>query len=557
MSQAKLHTLIAHYLATNYPSALAPFLSAAAVPAPDPAHPPTPDLRTLVSDHLSASLAADVSSLTVSTSASAPAADDWSAWSLADMARLELAPEVKLDRVGRTIDGVSASNLLTVDVRLLPTRTFDTRTAEYRAAWHRRIITSSVDRTLKVLDYETGDVDAILEPHRAPVLCFDVHPVNPRYIVTGSMDGTTVLTDLLTSTPLQTFQSLKFVVRALFSPDGHYLTTASYDHTLTVYAATAPAVPPLPTTNEDKDEDDVVPLDPHDDARLACDPTLRYAEVRKIRVESNPETVCYAGGWLMYTLRDSHLLHYVRLPPVGSGERSGGGEGAEMDVDADADADADADTPADWETRNKSFNPHPMDSHVSFAVLDLQLHPSGRLLACLTGDHRGGTGERILLYGAGPDETERLACLWTAGAADEYVLPRMSWLPDGSGLITTAPTGHLHLTALTGESRASLKAHGAAVGTPGVGPGHAQATSEVVRDCVVVPVGPGADAYLAHARGPGARLRGGGGHGGGGGGGSGPGSEPESEPSAVEKQRWTGAWEVVSVGYDRRVRISR
>ena len=32
-------------------------------------------------------------------------------------------------------------------------------------------------------------------------------------------------------------------------------------------------------------------------------------------------------------------------------------------------------------------------------------------------------------------EGERLACLWTGEVGDEYVLPRMTWLPDGSGIM--------------------------------------------------------------------------------------------------------------------------
>ncbi len=64
---------------------------------------------------------------------------------------------------------------------------------------------------------------------------------------------------------------------------------------------------------------------------------------------------------------------------------------------------------------------------------------------------------------------------------------------------TTTPNGYLNLIAITGETRSSVKIHGAwDIG---------QASSEVVRDCCVV-----------------------------------------SED---------GRWEVVSVGYDRRVRISR
>jgi len=175
------------------------------------------------------------------------------------------------------------------------------------------------------------------------------------------------------------------------------MATASYDHHIVIYSSPS-ALPPEPS------EDDI-PLDETDDPKLACEPDLRFTEVRRIKVESNPEAILFhpESTWLMYTIRSAHLLYYVKL-----------------------------DT---WEIQTKSFNPHPMDTHVSFSILNLALHPSLRMLACQTGDHRGGAGERILLYGVEPDETERLGCLWTGSEGDDFVLPRMAWLPDGSGLM--------------------------------------------------------------------------------------------------------------------------
>jgi WD40 repeat protein len=222
-------------------------------------------------------------------------------------------------------------------------------------------------------------------------------------------DISTVLTDLITSTTLQTYASAKFVVRAMFSPDGRYFATASYDRHVVIYRMTTSFMPPP------VDEDDM-PIDDSDDPLVACEPLLRYEEVKRIKVDSNPEAIMWhsQSTWLMYTLRSAHLLYYIN-------------------VDS-------------WETRTKSFNPHPMDTHVSFSVLDLALHPSGRILACQTGDSRGRSGERVLLYGVEPEEvsrdldganwqTERLACIWTGTDSDDFVLPRMAWLPDGSGLM--------------------------------------------------------------------------------------------------------------------------
>ncbi|OCF34194.1 hypothetical protein I316_04144 [Kwoniella heveanensis BCC8398] len=492
-----LQSLVAHYLSTNYPSVLPSFLEASHLPAPDPSNPPTPDLRTLVEDYLSSRLAEDLHNASLGQGDTEMGADtdmgpandgSWRGWTHKEMMKVTMDPRVKLEGVKRNIEGVSAMNLLTVGEAKLPKRVFDTSTASYVASYPSSIITTSVDKTLKIIDYHTGEVDRILEPHKAAVLSFAIHPLNPRYLLTGSMDGTTVLTDLITNEPLQTFRSQKFVVRVAFSADGRYMATASYDHHIVLYHAVGPATP------EPLSEDDI-PLDESDDPLLASEPMLRYEEVHRVKVDSNPESIIFhpQSTYLMYTVRSSHLLYYLRLhQPSGSplGPRS-------------------------WETITKSFNPHPMDNHVSFSVLNMALHPSGKIIACQTGDHRGNAGERILLYGVEPEETERLGVLWTGSEGDNFVLPRMAWLPDGSGIVTTTPNGYLNLLTLAGETRSSVKIHGAS--------NLGQASSDVVRDCVVVPV-------------------------------SGPASSDEDMQGGADVS--TG-WEVISVGYDRQVRISR
>lgn len=268
--------------------------------------------------------------------------------------------------------------------------------------------------------------------------------VNVAFLETLTPMASTVLTDLITGEPLQTFKSSKFVVRVAFSPDGRYFATASYDRHVVIYRATSSAVPLT-----QMDEDDALILDDTDDIALASDPTLRYEEVKRIKVDSNPESIVFhpASTYLLYTLRSSHLMYYVKLPAPDTAQTDQGAATRGSD---------------DWSIITKSFNPHPMDLHISFAVLNMAVHPSGKLIACQTGDHRGGSGERILLYGIEPHEvrwllplgyfhpillhqslqplttvpqTERLACLWTGCDTDDFVLPRMSWLPDGSGLV--------------------------------------------------------------------------------------------------------------------------
>ncbi|BEJ15184.1 hypothetical protein CspHIS471_0409510 [Cutaneotrichosporon sp. HIS471] len=281
------------------------------------------------------------------------------------------------------------------------------------------------------------------------------------------MDGTLSLSDTVTHSTLQTFSGAKFVVRVAFSSDGRYLASASYDKSVSVYEAVGRAHHER-TGDEDADAW-LHALDPGDDADAAAEAELRYQLRHRVETESNPEAVLFhpASTWLMYTQRASPALHYLSL--------------------------------GDWETRSKSFNVHALDNHVSFAVLDLALHPSGRIIGAITGDHAGPGAERVLLYGVEPDETERLACLWTRSEPDAFVLPRLAFLPSGRGIITTSASGELTLLTLQGEVRSKLKAHAAREGVAG--------TSDVVRDVAVAALG-------------------------------------------------EGGWEVVSVGYDRTIKMT-
>lgn len=123
-----LPQLVAHYLAANYPAALGSFLDASGQTRPDPAHPPTPDLRTLVEDFVSAHLAREIGDVAIEDE---PLSADgtWRGWKSRDVVKLDLAQDVTLSSTTRSIQGVSAANLLTVDVRFLPKRHFDLASA--------------------------------------------------------------------------------------------------------------------------------------------------------------------------------------------------------------------------------------------------------------------------------------------------------------------------------------------------------------------------------------------------------------------------------------------
>jgi hypothetical protein len=240
-----------------------------------------------------------------------------------------------------------------------------------------------------------------------------------------------VLSDLITSEPIQTFthSSSGRINLTAFSPTGNHLATSASDKTIQIYSVSQPH----PVLGEDETEI----LDDTDLAELAAEAGLRYELCHKIKVEGNPESMVFTEEYLIYTIRSSHLLYFLSLP-------ASKGEGMEVDGTEP------------WQLRTKSFNPSPLDTHVSFSVLHLALHPGGKLVACLTGDPATvGAGERVLIYSTDfsePDvpissgmisrageaedgEGERLACLWTGEVGDRYVLPRMVWLPDGSGIV--------------------------------------------------------------------------------------------------------------------------
>jgi hypothetical protein len=120
-SDTSLPALIAHYLASNYPSVLEPFVQAARIPRPDPARPPKPDLRTLVEDYLSHRLVAELGHVAI---------DEDTEVKSKDIVKLDLAPGVRLGGLRRSIEGTTAANLLTVGVERLPHRRFDTSSAE-------------------------------------------------------------------------------------------------------------------------------------------------------------------------------------------------------------------------------------------------------------------------------------------------------------------------------------------------------------------------------------------------------------------------------------------
>lgn len=287
------------------------------------------------------------------------------------------------------------------------------------------IATTGADKRVVITHLATGDVVGMLEPsapqdtqphgHHAAVLCFAQHTTNPRYAVTSGMDGMLVVWDLAHDTPIQTLRDhRRFAVRVAFSQDARFLASASYDKTIHIYE----------------------------------DEQGRYVRRHTITLTSNPEALLFVRGapdqagerpWLVYTVRDSVMLHYVGMPTHTTA----------------------------WDVLTYNTNPDPDDFHASYSLLDLAMHPSGQYISAQTGDHgtpcalssgSDHTLSRLLLMPLFSDK--RHSTLWTESPSSSFTSPRHAWRKEGDGAWITGEDGILRLVGLDGRVHARVPCHG-------------------------------------------------------------------------------------------------
>jgi hypothetical protein len=80
----------------------------------------------LAADYASHSLTSELASVSLEERAEPARDGSWRNWTAKDVVAIPLERGVGLKQVVRTVEGVSAMNLLTVDVRRVPRREFDT-----------------------------------------------------------------------------------------------------------------------------------------------------------------------------------------------------------------------------------------------------------------------------------------------------------------------------------------------------------------------------------------------------------------------------------------------
>ncbi len=115
-----LPELVAQYIAAYFPSALDSFVHAACIPRPDATNPITPGLQDLLGDR----------HLEQATNRLNPSFTTAGINEIKAMVNRSLPQQIRLGSVRRTIRNITAVNLLCVDVKDLPSRRFDTTTAQ-------------------------------------------------------------------------------------------------------------------------------------------------------------------------------------------------------------------------------------------------------------------------------------------------------------------------------------------------------------------------------------------------------------------------------------------
>lgn len=334
-----------------------------------------------------------------------------------------------------TLESIHAVNILSVEYRNLPNRRLSTSGAAVTSSHIPTVITSAADKTVKFTNLETGEVYEVFSHHNAAVLCTDFHPRRSYLMLSGSLDGTAVLTDCLEREVLQTFSDQRrFVTRALFDPTGEYIAISSYDKCVCIYKA------------------DVVDKD-HPAHRP------NYTLLHKEKLDTNPETLLWLPdtSHVIVTCRNDNYIHYINMK--------------------------------DLKVTLYNMNPNG-DDHVSFSALDSSLYPSNGTsystsltstladastptgsvvqkdvpavyLALLTSAPisapNASSGGRLLLYEL--HSSKQVKTIYLTAPMDDYTTPRHTWVQDGKGAVITGDDGILRVVEIkSGKTMYELKA---------------------------------------------------------------------------------------------------
>ncbi|CAD6928993.1 unnamed protein product [Tilletia controversa] len=345
-----------------------------------------------------------------------------------------------------TFRTLHASNILSVTLVQLPVRRFSTVSARFEVTLRPALATTAADRRVVLSDPESGEMLECLEGgqglahgHRAAVLSTAQNPVLPRELVSTSMDSTVLVWDLLAGSgaPVQVLKDhARFVVQAAYSHDGRFLATAGYDRKIQIYQREPLPSPQSSAAIGPEGEDD----DPEPEPIQAPFKLVKTVDMRN----GNPEAIVFlrtrllplpddedgrstssaaaqtatVGSrertWLAYSTRGECHINYLAMPRIDDQDHNSSSaveavpiseqlaalDIGSLDIQKDGATDPIVE-PDDWTLVKCNTNENPDDWHVSYSLLSLALHPSGKFLSAQTGDHTRPTststaGESIL-----------------------------------------------------------------------------------------------------------------------------------------------------------------
>jgi len=421
-----------------------------------------------------------------------------------------------------TFRTLHASNILSIAPVQLPVRRFSTTSARFEITLRSALATTAADRRVVIFDPESGEMIECLEGaqgssqgHRAAVLSTAQNPVLPRELVSTSMDSSVLVWDLLAGggTPIQVLKDhTRFVVHSAYSPDGRFLATAGYDRKILIYERKA-----FPQSRRRLASSDVTEDEEQDDDAEPVPLEAPFKLVHSLDTKGgNPEAIQFVSTnllplpeddalgrpaapaptelaadrprtWLAFSCRGECHINYLALPRVEPPARTSSGPAADTDVltahvdalnlTSSQNATTDTEEPADWTLVKCNTNENVDDWHVSYSLLSLALHPSGKFLSAQTGDHTRPssttmTGETIVapprILIVQPLRPGRVYTLFLppahsaaaalGGGTSLSPAPRHAWIqPKGEALWVAGEDGRVRLLDVKGEEGANAR----------------------------------------------------------------------------------------------------
>jgi len=215
-------------------------------------------------------------------------------------------------------------------------------------------------------DLEGTELKTLQTAGKGALLSLDFHPTDPKLLLSAFMDGSHALSDIESGEVVQQFKDhQKFVTRVAWSLCGTLFASCSHDRFVRVYSS---------------DENGL----------WTASHTQGFTAI--------PESICFAEGFLVVSVRDDHRLHYIELQTgLVTFQNTSTIEG---------------------------------DTHVWCSVLDLTLTPCHKYVLMCTDQSKN-----VLMPFNGPSKHVRT---FYGAVSDQLSTPRATWSPDGRNLYCTS-----------------------------------------------------------------------------------------------------------------------